>query len=85
MSKEKLKEDIDDVSKKLSHMEMLKQVVLKDMDEVNEEFEKEWTLQSDIYNDIWNKDILCNVETSVYAWANENLSHWENLLGELDV
>lgn len=85
MSREKVNSEIEEVGKKLSHMDMLKQIVNKDVDEVNNEFEKEWEFQSDIYNEIWEKDILTNVETSVYAWANENLTHWENFLNELDV
>lgn len=85
ISREKLDEEIEEVSRKLSHMAKLKELAMKDVDEVNCEFEKEWDLQSQIYNDIWNKDILNNVEASVYAWANENLSHWEKFLSEIDI
>ncbi|KAL6931148.1 hypothetical protein ACO0R3_002604 [Hanseniaspora guilliermondii] len=85
ISREKLDEEIEEVSKKLSHMTKLKELATKDVNEVNREFEKECDLQSKIYDDIWNKDILSNVEASVYAWANENLSHWEKFLSEIDI
>ena len=85
MSREKVNSEIEEVEKKLSHMNILKQIVIKDVDEVNNEFDKEWEFQSEVYNELWEKDILNNVEKSVYAWANENLTHWENLLSELNV
>ncbi|OBA24579.1 hypothetical protein HANVADRAFT_4602 [Hanseniaspora valbyensis NRRL Y-1626] len=81
--REKINEEITELSKKLNNVNILREISDKDISDIDKEFDLELKFERELYQKVWNKDIIRNIKTSVYTWSNDNLIHWENLLKEI--
>lgn len=81
--REKINEEITELSKKLNNVNILREISDKDISDIDKEFDLELKFEMELYQKVWNKDIIRNIKTSVHTWSNDNLIHWENLLKEI--
>ncbi|XBW36063.1 hypothetical protein QEN19_001640 [Hanseniaspora menglaensis] len=82
ISREKINEELDELTKKLNNVKILKEVSDRDLSEIYKDFDSELDFEKRLYEKVWSNEIIKNISTSIATWSSENLTQWESIITE---